>query len=366
LEFSVFYEMETPRPWTARSEYDIQHQALAQIELADKMGFHCVWEVEHHFLEEYSHSSAPEVFYGAVSQRTKNIRIGHGVRLLPFQFNNPIKVAEQAATLDILSDGRVEFGFGRSTTAAELDGFSVDYERTREEVAESLEVILKAWQNETLEHDGKLLKIPPRRVVPKPIQTPHPPLWMACVAPDSYTMAGDRGVGVLSFALSWDHVQACIATYRKAIAQPKSPVSTVVNDRFAGLVLPALVETEEERRVAVEGARWFLVHVTELFRPLMAKNKLYTYEYLREIFALDEEPAKLSDEDILNHHMVCIGDAEQVIRKIENLERGGLDQVCCLMQVGHVPHAHIMNSIRRFGRDVIPHFNPERASASAE
>ena len=363
MEFSVFYEMETPRPWTALSEYEIQHQALAQIELADRVGFDCVWEVEHHFLEEYSHSSAPEVFYGAVSQRTKNIRIGHGVRLLPFQFNHPIKVAEQAATLDILSNGRVEFGFGRSTTAAELDGFCVDYERTRDEVAESLEIILKAWQNDYLEHDGKLLSVPRRAVLPKPIQKPHPPLWMACVAPDSYVMAGERGVGVLSFALSWNHVQKCIAAYRKAIAELKKPVSTLVNDRFAGLILPAVVENEEELRIAVDGARWFLVNVTELFRPLMAKNKLYTYEYLREIFALDEEPAKLSDEEILDHHMVCIGNAEQVIRKIERLERGGLDQVCCLMQVGHVPHAHIMNSIRRFGREVIPHFNPGRVSA---
>ena len=115
MKFGLLYEMETPRPWHERSEYNVYWEALAQIELADRIGMDYVWEVEHHFLEEYSHSSAPEVFYGAVSQRTKNIRIAHGVRLLPFNFNNPIKVAEQAAVLDIMSNGRMELGTGRST-----------------------------------------------------------------------------------------------------------------------------------------------------------------------------------------------------------------------------------------------------------
>ena len=162
MKFGLLYEMETPRPWHERSEYNTYWEALAQIELADRIGMDYVWEVEHHFLEEYSHSSAPEVFYGAVSQRTKNIRIAHGVRLLPFNFNNPIKVAEQAAVLDIMSNGRMELGTGRSTTAQELDGFSVDYDRTRAEVREALEIIVKAWTEDILEFDGKLMKIPPQ------------------------------------------------------------------------------------------------------------------------------------------------------------------------------------------------------------
>ena len=141
MKFGLLYEMETPRPWHALSEYNIYWEALAQIELADRIGLDYVWEVEHHFLEEYSHSPAPEVFYGAVTQRTKNIRIAHGVRLLPFNFNHPIKIAEQAAVLDIMSNGRVDIGTGRSTTAQELDGFGVNYDRTRDEVKEALEII---------------------------------------------------------------------------------------------------------------------------------------------------------------------------------------------------------------------------------
>src|SRR3984893_15166060 len=234
MKFGLLYEMETPRPWHALSEYNTYWQALAQIELADRIGIDYVWEVEHHFLEEYSHSPAPEVFYGAVSQRTKNIRIAHGVRLLPFNFNNPIKVAEQAAVLDIMSNGRVDLGTGRSTTAQELDGFGVDYDRTRDEVREALDVIVKAWTEEILEYHGKLIKIPPRRVVPKPIQKPHPPMWMACTAPESYEMAGDRGLGVLSFNFNWQQVQKSMESYRKACTTRSDQVPKVPNENFAG------------------------------------------------------------------------------------------------------------------------------------
>src|SRR6202047_4579263 len=150
MKFGLLYEMETPRPWQSLSESNVYWEALAQIELADRIGIDYVWEVEHHFLEEYSHSPAPEVFYGAVTQRTKNIRIAHGVRLLPFKFNNPIKIAEQAAVLDIMSNGRVDLGTGRSTTAQELDGFGVDYERTRAEVREGLEIIVERCAGELL------------------------------------------------------------------------------------------------------------------------------------------------------------------------------------------------------------------------
>src|SRR6266550_8848607 len=143
MKFGIFYELQLPRPWEPGGELRLYQNALDQVELADRLGYDYAWEVEHHFLEEYSHSPAPEVFFGAVSQRTKNIRIAHGVRLLPFNFNHPIKVAEQAAVLDIMSNGRVDIGTGRSTTAQELDGFGVNYDRTRDEVKEALEIIVK-------------------------------------------------------------------------------------------------------------------------------------------------------------------------------------------------------------------------------
>jgi len=366
MKFGLLYEMETPRPWHALSEYNTYWEALAQIELADRVGFDYVWEVEHHFLEEYSHSPAPEVFYGAVTQRTKNIRIAHGVRLLPFNFNHPIKVAEQAAVLDIMSNGRVDLGTGRSTTAQELDGFGVDYDRTREEVREALEIIVKAWTEEILEYDGKLIKVPPRRVVPKPIQKPHPPMWMACVAPDSYEMAGDRGLGVLSFNFNWEQVRQMMEAYRKACAQRSHQIPKVVNDAFAGVAIMHVAENKEEEAIGLEGARWFLHNVAKLFEPLMAKNKLYSYEYLRNVFAMDIDPKDASDAELKEHHMVVVGNPDEVIRKLENFQKAGLSQVICFKQAGRIPHANIMQSINRIGKYILPYFNPHRVVATEE
>src|SRR6202011_914628 len=110
MRFGIFYEHQLPRPWSERSEADLLRDALEQVELADRVGLDYVWEVEHHFLEEYSHSSAPEVFLAAASQRTKNIRLGHGIIQLPPAVNHPARVAERVATLDLVSGGRVDFG----------------------------------------------------------------------------------------------------------------------------------------------------------------------------------------------------------------------------------------------------------------
>ena len=366
MKFGLLYEMETPRPWHALSEYNTYWEALAQIELADRIGLDYVWEVEHHFLEEYSHSPAPEVFYGAVTQRTKNIRIAHGVRLLPFNFNHPIKVAEQAAVLDIMSNGRVDIGTGRSTTAQELDGFGVNYDRTRDEVKEALEIIVKAWTEDILEYNGKLIQVPPRRVVPKPIQKPHPPMWMACVAPDSYAIAGDRGLGVLSFSLNWEQVQKSMEEYRKASAQRSNQIPKVVNEEFAGLIICHVAENKEEEAIGLEGARWFMHNVAKLFEPLMVKNKLYSYEYLRMLMAMNLDPKDASDAELKEHHMVVVGNPDEVIRKLENFQKSGMNQVICFKQAGRIPHANIMQSLKRMGRHVLPYFNPHRTIALEE
>jgi len=358
--------METPRPWHALSEYNIYWEALAQIELADRIGLDYVWEVEHHFLEEYSHSPAPEVFYGAVTQRTKNIRIAHGVRLLPFNFNHPIKIAEQAAVLDIMSNGRVDIGTGRSTTAQELDGFGVNYDRTRDEVKEALEIIVKAWTEDILEYNGKLIQVPPRRVVPKPIQKPHPPMWMACVAPDSYAIAGDRGLGVLSFSLNWEQVQKSMEEYRKASAQRSNQIPKVANEEFAGLIVCHVAENKEEEAIGLEGARWFMHNVAKLFEPLMVKNKLYSYEYLRMLMAMNLDPKDASDAELKEHHMVVVGNPDEVIRKLENFQKSGMNQVICFKQAGRIPHANIMQSLKRMGKHILPYFNPHRTIALEE
>src|SRR5437868_6211084 len=140
MRFGIFYEHQLPRPWTGDSEHKLLSDALDQVELADRVGIDYVWEVEHHFLEQYSHSPAPEVFLAAASQRTKNIRLGHGIVQLPPGFNHPARVAERIATLDLVSEGRVDFGTGESSSQAELGGFQIDRAAKRQQWEEALDV----------------------------------------------------------------------------------------------------------------------------------------------------------------------------------------------------------------------------------
>src|SRR5437868_8773471 len=181
MKFGVFYEHQLPRPWAEDSEHTLLTNALEQIELADSLGFDVVWEVEHHFVEEYSHSSAPEVFLAAASQRTKNIRLGHGIIQTAPGYNHPARTAERVATLDLVSNGRVDFGSGESSSEAELGGFTIDPMTKRDQWREGLEVAIRCMTEVPFTgHKGEYVEMPPRNVVPKPVQKPHPPLGVAC------------------------------------------------------------------------------------------------------------------------------------------------------------------------------------------
>ncbi len=161
MKFGIFYEHQIPRPWGRGDEHRLFKEALDQVELADRLGIDYAWEVEHHFLEEYSHSSAPEVFLAACSQRTKNIRLGHGITLMPPGYNHPARVAERIATLDLVSDGRVEWGTGESSSRIELEGFGVDYMQKRDTWEEAVRECAKMMCMEPYPgYEGKYFSMP--------------------------------------------------------------------------------------------------------------------------------------------------------------------------------------------------------------
>src|SRR6266480_1964964 len=220
MKFGMFYEHQLPRPWQPDSEHQLIKDALEQVELADNLGMDCVWEVEHHFLEEYSHSSAPEVFLAACSQRTNRIRLGHGIVQIPFNFNNPARVVERIATLDLVSDGRVEFGTGESSSEAELGGFVIDRSTKRDQWDEALDAVTRMFVEEPFAgYDGRFLEMPPRNVVPKPLQKPHPPLWVACSRRETIHLAATKGLGALSFSFVEPAAAAAwVADYYETIA----------------------------------------------------------------------------------------------------------------------------------------------------
>jgi alkanesulfonate monooxygenase SsuD/methylene tetrahydromethanopterin reductase-like flavin-dependent oxidoreductase (luciferase family) len=203
MKFSLFFEMQIANP-TSKREAQLFHDCLEQAELADALGYHCIWEVEHHGLYEYSHSSAPEIFLSFVAARTKRIRIGHGCTLLPHRYNHPIRIAERIATLDILSHGRVNWGTAKSVSRIEQDAFEIERTTIREQWREALEIIPRMWSSEIFCHRGRFFDIPPTRIVPKPVQVPHPPIFAACSQPEQAVEIGKLGIGALNMAMYHD------------------------------------------------------------------------------------------------------------------------------------------------------------------
>jgi len=162
MKISLFYEFPLPRPWSDDDEHKLFQDGLDEVEAADKAGFSTVWLTEHHFLEEYCHSTAPEIFLAAASQRTKDIRLGFGIMHLPPAVNHPARVAERISTLDLISNGRVEFGTGESSSVGELGGFGIDPADKRTMWEEALEVFRPLQASEAAKiHEGNFDKFEP-------------------------------------------------------------------------------------------------------------------------------------------------------------------------------------------------------------
>ena len=359
MEFALFYEIPVARPWTRRSERDAYHEVLEQAVLGEQAGFHSLWTVEHHFLEEYSHCSNPEVLYGAIAARTSRLRLGYGVRLMPFPYNHPVRSAESAAVLDIISDGRVEFGTGRSSTRLELEGFGIDPHRTRELWEEAVDVIVAAWTNDVLEWKGKQFSIPPRRVLPKPVQDPHPPLWGATSSPDSHRIMGEKGMGLLSFTIgtSPEELKDRIDLYRDGLTRAK-PVGKFVNGRAGTFTMVNVARTREQARAnAAESFEWYakagteaVASVAKWMRELGQESGTYAYGD-----ALADLDTSFLTYDFLESTGACIvGTPEACIETAKRYEAAGCDLLLCLMNPYKVPHRAVMESIELMGKYVIP------------
>ena len=181
MKFGMLYELQLPKPWDEEAELRLIEEATEQIVLADKIGIDHAWAVEHHFLEEYSHCSASDVFLASLAAKTERIRIGLGIRQVIPNYNHPSRTAETVAMLDLISRGRVEFGIGEGATRLELRGYEINAKRKRELSLEAAEQVANMMVMEPYPgFDGEGFSMPCRNVVPKPMQKPHPPMWIAC------------------------------------------------------------------------------------------------------------------------------------------------------------------------------------------
>ena len=226
----------------------------------ERYGWDAFWTVEHHFLEEYSHCSNPEVLYGAIAAQTERMRLGYGVRLMPKPYNHPVRTAESVAVLDLISNGRVDLGTGRSSTRAELEGFGIDPAETRDMWQEAIGHVVGCWTNDEYEFEGEHWSMPQRRVQPKPIQQPHPPIWGATSSDDGHRQVGELGLGLCSFAVGVppETVKEKIDIYRKAIAGCTEPIGKYVHDQASTFTMAVCAPTiEEARDTARESFEWY-------------------------------------------------------------------------------------------------------------
>src|SRR5213596_3526241 len=304
MKFGVFYEHQVPRPWDPDSEYRAMQEALEQCALADRLGIDYVWEVEHHFLEEYSHSSAPEVFLAAVSQRTTRIRLGHGIVQTPPAFNHPARVAERIATLDLVSHGRVEFGSGESSSEAELGGFLIDPPEKRAMWEEGLRVALRCLTETPFTgHAGRYVTMPPRNVVPKPRQKPHPPVWVACSRRDTIHLAAQKGIGALSFAfIDPEDARHWVGDYYGTLEREGVPIGDAVNPNLA-CVTTFMCHDDEEVALerGLEGANFFgysLAHYYVFGRHQPAQTSVWDeFQARRAEHGFDPEAVEAAAEN---------------------------------------------------------------------
>jgi alkanesulfonate monooxygenase SsuD/methylene tetrahydromethanopterin reductase-like flavin-dependent oxidoreductase (luciferase family) len=359
VEFGLFYEICVPRPWERGKEAQIFRDVVEQVRYAEEMGFRYVWLTEHHFLEEFSHCSAPEVMLAAFSQVTSEMRLGHGVVLTPPQYNHPARVAERCATIDCLSNGRLEIGTGRSITPTELDGFGIDANHAREMWLEGTSALVKLLSEERVTLDGEYVKMPERTVVPRCVQQPHPPMWMAGTSPDSTQRAAELGLGVLFFAhgITPEQLAESVQGYRARIATA-TPVAKVVNNRLAGFVNGLCGEDDAETKALIsQAALDYMVLGMQRSRWPRDVEPPRTYEYTRQAMWEGEEVFRtLGAEGMIEHGMVMGGDPASCNDLVKRYADVGVDQLIIHMQPSGLPHEKIMESIRLFGTHVIPEY----------
>ncbi len=367
--------MQRPSPDGVVDEKRLLEETLEQCVLADKVGFDYLWFVEHHFLTTFSGSSSPEVIYGALSRMTKRIRLGFGVVILPH--HHPIRVAERVAMVDQMSDGRVEFGTGRSSPYEQL-GFEVDPRDSRDMWDESLRIVPQIWMSDEFEWEGRFWNIPPRRILPKPLQKPHPPIWVASMQPETYRLAAERGIGVLAFSSNAPSTLAeHIAEYKRAVKDAE-PVGAFVNDQWANFTIGHCGEHNlEAQELGARAIRSFFGpdrpytqgradaykklleawggvpdHLQADFRRRMGKEVDLGGGGDVNFAAWGEmDAATLSERGV-----IVAGDPDSCIEGVTRHQESGADQLILVMQTDQVPHEKVMSSIELFATRVIPSF----------
>jgi alkanesulfonate monooxygenase SsuD/methylene tetrahydromethanopterin reductase-like flavin-dependent oxidoreductase (luciferase family)/putative sterol carrier protein len=373
MRFSLLYEHQLPQPWAADGEHRLLTEALEQVALADRLGFATAWAVEHHFLEEYSHSSAPAVFLAAASQRTERLRLGLGT--LP---QHPARIAETAATLDLVSGGRVELGTAEFSTGAERAALGADRATAREQWSETLETVARMMvETPFAGADTDHIKMPPRNVVPKPLQKPHPPLWVSAGRREGVRVAAENGLGALFLPFAEpEDMKIIVDEYYEILSSDRCVPAGFAVTASVAVALPLMVHHEEGEAIArgIDGAHFlgyarghyhaFGEHQpgrTSVWDEFLARRD--DVGFARAPIVAEGAPLEVK---VLRGGLAstrgAIGTPEQVRELVGRYAAAGVDELVFSVQTGKTEHAHIMEALELFAAEVMPAFadGPER------
>ena len=365
MKFGIFFELSVPKPFDGPLERQVYENALEQARLADELGFDWVWAVEHHFLEEYSHCSAPELVLTAVAMQTKRIRVGHGAVVCVPEMNHPIRVAERAATLDLLSGGRLELGTARSSTWTELGGFQVNPDDTKKTWDEFVRALPVLWRREPVRWAGRSFSMPERNVLPKCVQDPHPPLWVTVTSPGTELDAAERGIGCLGVSsASYQEQERRTREYHRRI-QSCNPVSSVVNDQVA--TLNFLYCHEDRKRAVATGMRFVGTFSVANSHLLWTREAFPTraYQSLANLAPTSASGSTNPAESGAPPEGLCIGDPRHCIDAIRRWESMGVNGINFLLNgLETLSQAEVLASMRLFAREVMPQFKKPESEAA--
>ncbi|MGC5011617.1 LLM class flavin-dependent oxidoreductase [Streptosporangium sp. DT93] len=351
LRISLGYELEV-RGRSREVEQRAFRNVIDQVVLGDRLGFDTAWFVEHHFTRGFSHSSAPDLVLAAASQRTERIHLGLGVVLLPFQ--SPIRTAERVATLDVISGGRVEFGTGRGASPLEYQAFRKPFEQSRRIWEDSLEATLAIWNadGEPISRSNEFFEIPGVAVYPRPVQVPHPPVWVASTSLEGYLAAARHGYNLLGMTMlkGIDDVAEDIASYRRCLEENGFDPAT----RRVALMIPWFVAETRQRafELAADPVLWYIRRQVNLVTPPDYYDARHaTHKVLGQLAA--GMPPEEAMATLREHHMVVVDDVEGSRKAAARVAEAGATDLILQAQVGGLAHEHVCASMNLFMTEVI-------------
>lgn len=360
MKFGIFFEISIPRPWGSETERTVYNNCIEQAVLADEMGFDHCWAVEHHFLEEYSHCSAPEIFLATIAAKTKNIRVGHGINVCVPEINHPVRIAERSAVLDLVSGGRLDVGTGRSATWTELGGFRANPDLTKANWEEIVRALPKMWTEERFSHDGAAFSMPERAILPKPYQRPHPPMWVAVTSPGTEIDAANNGLGALGLTFNdFAEQERRVNNYRKIIANCE-PAGKVVNEQVATV---NFLFCHEDKKKGVETGLRLAGTFGYAASQLVSAREVYASPSYGSFGLLPavRRDAAVPGEVAMPPPGLAVGDPKSIIETLKLWENTGVDCVNFLLNAMEtVPQQEVLDSIRLFAKEVMPAFKKDK------